>query len=29
MVDGPVVKVLGGDDLLDDLLGNLLSEVLG
>lgn len=29
VVDGLVVKELGGDDLLDDLLENLGSEVLG
>lgn len=29
MVDGLLVKELGGDDLLDDLLENLLAEVLG
>lgn len=29
MVDGLVVKVLGGDDLLDDLLLDLLTELLG
>lgn len=28
MVDGLVVEVLGGDDLLDDLLLNLLAELL-
>jgi hypothetical protein len=29
VVDGVVTEVLGGDDLLDDLLLNLLSELLG
>lgn len=29
MVDGLVVEVLGGDDLLDDLLQDLLAELLG
>ena len=28
MIDGVVVKVLGGDNLLDDLLHDLLSELL-
>lgn len=29
MVDGLVVQVLSGDDLLDDLLKDLLAELLG
>lgn len=29
MVDGLVIKVLGGDGLLDDLLEDLLAELLG
>lgn len=29
MVDGLVVEVLGGDDLLDNLLEDLLAELLG
>lgn len=29
MVDGLVIQVLSGDDLLDDLLKDLLAELLG
>ncbi len=28
VVDGPVIKILGWDDLLDDLLLNLLAQLL-
>lgn len=29
MVDGPVVQEVAGDDLLDDLLQNVLSQLFG